>query len=166
MFEILGIYLIMPLLSLLTKEEHRKTLWFTVLLYFIFNSFIPNILKLFHIYYNESLSVRLGGWTIFVLIGYLLSTQNIEKKYRILIYIGALIGVVYRYATTFILSKEAGEVIKTTWGFTSWHSILLASAVFLFFKNIDYTKILKEKQKAINIITNIASCSFGIYLIH
>lgn len=44
LFEILGVYLTMPLLSLLTKKEYRKTLWLTVALFFVFNSFLPNIL--------------------------------------------------------------------------------------------------------------------------
>ena len=87
MFAILGLYLTMPLLSLLAKRENVKTLWFAVLLFFIFNSFLPNILKLFKINYNMDLTVQLGGYVIFVILGYLLSTQSIDKKYRIYIYI-------------------------------------------------------------------------------
>ena len=119
MFEILGLYLTMPLLSLLSRDEYRKTLWFTVLLIFIFNGFIPNVLNLFDIYYNSSLSIRLGGYVVYVILGYLLSTEILKKKYRILIYIGAILGIIYRYSTTFILSKEAGYVVKTTWGYIS-----------------------------------------------
>ena len=40
MFIILGLYLTMPLLSLLAKKEYTKQLWFVVLLYFIFNACI------------------------------------------------------------------------------------------------------------------------------
>lgn len=166
MFEILGIYLTMPLLSLLTKEEYRKTLWFTVLLFFIFNAFLPNILSLAGITFNSSFSVRIGGYIIFVILGYLLSTQEVNKKYRILIYAGALVGLIYRYSTTFILSKEAGKVIKTTWGYTSWHSILLTCAVFLLVKNINVEKMLEGKEQITNTIKKISSCSFGVYLIH
>ena len=167
MFEILGIYLTMPLLSLLAKEENRKTLWLTVLLFFVLNSFIPNILGLAGIQYNNSLSVRIGGYIIFVLLGYLLSTQDIEKKYRILIYIGAIIGLIYKYGTTFVLSKEAGQVIKTTWGsYSSWHSILLSCSVFLIIKNLNVEKILQGKEKIVKVLTTVSSCSFGIYLIH
>ena len=39
LFEILGVYLTMPILSLLTKKEERKTLWFIVIAFFIFNGF-------------------------------------------------------------------------------------------------------------------------------
>mgnify|MGYP000920603586 CR=1 FL=1 len=83
MFIILGLYLTMPLLSLLAKKEYTKQLWFVVLLYFIFNAFLPNILELFKIQLNTNLTVQLGGYAIFIILGYLLSTQNINPKYRI-----------------------------------------------------------------------------------
>ena len=166
MFSILGIYLTMPLLSLLSKDEYKKNLWFVVVLYFIFNALIPNLLKIFGINYNMNFTVQLGGFTIFILIGYLLSTEEISKNKRIIIYIGAIIGLLYRFITTFILSKEAGIVIKDTWGYTSWHSILLASAVFLFIKNLKLEEKLKNNRKLLNILTKISGCSFGIYLIH
>lgn len=85
MFIILGLYLTMPLLSLLAKKEYTKQLWFVVLLYFIFNAFLPNILELFKIQLNTNLTVQLGGYAIFIILGYLLSTQNINPKYRILL---------------------------------------------------------------------------------
>ena len=165
MFIILGLYLTMPLLSLLAKKEYTKQLWFVVLLYFIFNAFLPNILGLFKIQLNTNLTVQLGGYVIFIILGYLLSTQNINKKYRILIYIGAVIGLIYRFVTTFYLSKQAGSVVKTTCGYTSWHAILLTAAVFLIIKNLNFEKIITN-SKVRNFITKMSGCSFGIYLIH
>lgn len=165
MFEILGVYLTMPLISLLTKKEYRKTLWFIVVLYFIFNGLIPNILGMFEIYWNEAFAIRINGYLIYVILGYLLSTEELSKKQRIGIYIGACIGLVYRYITTFILSKNAGDVIKLSWGYFSWHCILLSCAVFIFIKNLN----LDTKIKSCKIrewLKNISGCSFGIYLIH
>ena len=163
MFTIMGLYLTMPLFSLMANEKCRKGLWLTVLLFFIFNAFLPNVLGLLKVQYNTNLSVNIGSYTIFIILGYLLSTQNIQKKHRILIYVGAIIGLIYRYLTTFVLSKEAGYVVKTTWGYSSWHSILLASSVLLFIKNLKVNYKLNKYEKY---ITSIAGCSFGIYLIH
>ena len=154
----------MPLLSLLTKKEYRKTLWLTVTLYFIFNSLIPNILVLFQINYNPDLSIQIGRYVIFVILGYLLSTQEINKKKRALLYLGAFIGIIFRYTSTYILSKQIGSVVKITWGYTSWHSILLACAVFVFVKNIHCDN--SYKHNASIILMNLSNCSFGIYLIH
>lgn len=165
MFIILGLYLTMPLLSLVAKKEYTKQLWFVVCLYFVFNAFLPNILGLLKIQTNANLTVQLGGYSIFIILGYLLATQNITKKYRILIYAGAIIGLIYRFATTFYLSKQAGSVVKTTWGYTSWHAILLTAAVFLIIKNLNFEKIITN-SKVRNFITKMSGCSFGIYLIH
>ena len=162
-WNIIGLYLTMPLLSLVAKKENKKSLWFVCILYFVLNGFIPNILSLIGITYNTGATVQLGGYIIFAILGYLLSQEEISKKYRLLFYISAIIGLVYRYSTTFILSKNAGYVVKTTWGYTSWHSILLACAIFVFIKSINLNK-LSEKCK--NILAQIAGCSYGIFLIH
>lgn len=165
MFDILGVYLTIPLLSLLTEKDDGKTLWLTIILFIIFNSFLPNILCLFGIYYNNSLSVQFGGYIVYVLLGYLLSTKDIDNKYKYLIYAIGIIGLVFRYVTTFIFSKEAGSVVTTTWGYTQWHCIFLSVSVFLFFKNSKINGIA-DKPNVTKAISKIASCSFGIYLIH
>ena len=162
-WNIIGIYLTMPLLSLLAKKENNKSLWFVVLLYFIFNAFIPNILSLVGINYNTNASVQFAGYVIFAILGYLLSNEDIKKKYKIIIIISAVLGLIYRYSTTFILSKEAGYVVKTTWGYTSWHAILLTSAVFIIVKDINFNNLSnKVKTK----LAEIAGCSYAIFLIH
>ena len=166
MFVILGIYLTMPLLSLVAKKEYHKTLWLMILLFFIFNAFLPNIFKVLQIQYNASLTVQIGDYVVFVLLGYLLSTEKIDKKYRIFVYIGAILGLIYRFTTTYIGSMQAGSVVKASWGYSSWHSILLTSAVFLWIKNLHLEEKLANKEKVKYGIMQIASCSFGIYLIH
>ena len=164
MFDILGIYLTMPLMSLVLKKENNKDLWLIVLLFFIFNGLLPNILPLFKLYLYNSLQVQMGGYIVFVILGYLLSTTDISKKHRIMIYIGAIIGLIYRYVTTYIWSMEQGVVVRTTWGYTSWHSILLACSVFLIVKEL--SKKINISNKVEKILKEVSSCSFGIYLTH
>ena len=166
MFNIIGIYLTMPLLSLLAKEENRNTLWFTVLLYFIFNATLTNILPLIGITYNYSLTVQVGGYVVYVFLGYLLSTQDLKKSHKTILYISAIIGLLFRYIVTFILSKQSGQVNKIVWSYTSWHCILLASAVFVLIKNLKINEKIKQNIRITNILKVISSCSLGIYLIH
>ena len=90
----------------------------------------------------------------------------LNKKQKIVIHIGTVIGLIFRYISTYILSKEAGTVIKTTWGYTQWHSILLSMSIFIIIKDLKIYERISKNEKLKNIIKEIAGCSFGIYLIH
>lgn len=165
LFIIIGLYLIMPLLSCLTKEEYRKTLWYMFFLYIIIDGFVPNILSLYKIYWNGVITSNLGSLVIFVILGYLLSTEDLKKRDKIIIHIGAVLGLIYRYVITFYLSKKTGMVNKLTWGYTSWNSILLAMSVFIIFKDLFENKI-KVSDNVAKALSVISGCSFGIYLTH
>ena len=164
-WDILGIYLTIPLFSkiITSEEEDKKLLWYIVIVFFVFNSLLPYILSVMGINYNYSFSLQIGSLSIFVLLGYLLANTNIEKKKRIILYIMAVLGVSFRYFMTYYFSKKYGYIDKSTWGYTQFHSIILASAVFVFFKNLNYDKISGKTRK---LLAKISSCSFGIYLIH
>lgn len=166
MFEILGVYLTLPLISLLTKSEYRKTLWFTCILFFVFNGFIPDILRLFDITWNQAFSIKIGGYIMYVILGYLLSTKNIEAKWKKFIYIGAIVGLIYRYLTMLFLSKYIDFPSGNNGGYFDWHCILLSMAIFILIKDLNIDKRLYGKDNITKTIANISNCSFGIYLSH
>ena len=165
LFLILGIYLTLPILSNLADDKYRKSLWYAVAVYFLFNAILPNILGTVGVYYNTDLGIAITGYMMYVILGYLLSTGEVDKKYRIIIYVSAIVAVLYRYFMTLIFSNQIGKIDNRTWGYTQFHVYILTSAIFLFVKNLRLDdKINSEKIK--NIISKISSCSFGIYLIH
>ena len=88
------------------------------------------------------------------------------NKQKIALYIFTIVGLAYRYIITFLLSKQTGEVIKNTWGYGQWHSILLASSVFVFVKGLKINETIKNNRKITEILKKVSGCSFGIYLIH
>lgn len=163
LFVIMGIYLTIPLFTPLTEKKNRKLLWYGVICFFIFNTLVPDILTFFGIHFNENLSLRIGEYLVFVFLGYLLSTCNLTKRKRILLYTGGLLAIVYRYFTTALFSANAGTLVRTTWGYSSFHSIILASAVFVFIKNLPLDKLSARVKKTCSLL---AGCSFGIYLSH
>lgn len=165
MFVIIGVYLTLPVLSILAEDKYRKTLWYLVGGMFITKSVLPVVLKAFGITYNNYLTILFDGYIIFVILGYLLSTMNLTKKRRCLIYILGILSCILRYFVTYYLSTRDGHINKILFGYTQFHSVLLASAVFIFIKNINWDKFIK-KEKYKNILAKIAGCSFGVYLIH
>lgn len=79
-----------------------------------------------------------------------------------IIYALGLASMVFRYVYTYISSNNLGYVDRTYFDYTAWPSVLLAVAVFVFFKYLD-TSRFEPHTKA---ISKLASCSFGVYLIH
>lgn len=165
LFLIMGAYLTMPVLSRLSKPEYRKTAWYLVGVFFIFNALIPNLLKLAGVTYNTDFGLMMGQWCMYIVLGYLLSTQDIAKKYRVILYSLGILSIVYRYATTIVLSNQAGKLVNTTWGYGQFHTILLSSAVFVFVKNMNL-KWIEKHVKLVKTLGVLAGCSFGIYLVH
>ena len=167
-WEILGIYLTLPIISKIIYNKGKvdnRILWYFVITFFIFNSFLPYIFSLFSINYNLAFSIRIGEYYIFVVLGYLLLNTDIKKKHRIILYILGILCIIFRYTMTYFLSHKYGMLDRSTWGYTQFHSIILACVVFVFFKYLNLNKI-KNNEKICHIIQRVSSCSFGIYLIH
>lgn len=162
MFLIIGIYLTIPVIAKLSED--RKTLWYIVILLFITKSFLPLILKLIGISYNNDLAIGINGYLIFVILGYLIRDMDISKKNRIIIYILGINSCLFRYFWTYFSSTKLGYKDGLLFDYTQFHSVFLAVAVFVLIKQIKWNKYISKKSQ--RIISKISSCSFGIYLIH
>lgn len=162
---IFSVYLSMPVLSLLTESKNRNILWYIVVVSAIFGS-LPQLLRLIGIEWNNELIFPVaGGYIMFVVLGYLISTQNIKKFHRIIIYLLGIFAILIRYFTTYFLSMRDGYVNRSFWGYTFFTGLFLALAVFVFVKHLNLSKI-EENDKIVKVVQKISSCSFGIYLIH
>ena len=160
-----AVYISMPVLSLLTEPKHRKTLWYLAVVSAIFNS-IPLISKITKINWNGAFNFPIAcGYIGYVVLGYLISTQDISKRKRYIIYFLGIISLLIRYFATYFLSKRDGVINKLLFGYLYFTALFLALAVFVFIKNINLNKIFRTEKTA-KIISRISSCSFGIYLIH
>lgn len=159
----ISITLAMPVLSCL--KECRDVLWYAVIVAFILNCFGPVVFSLIGKTWNWGVNIPvLGGSLIFVVLGYLLATQDINKKIRHAIYAIALFCLCFRYGQIFISSANLGYVDRTLFNYNSFTAIFPAVAVFLFIKNIDWNKtlVVKHSQQ----LATISGCSFGVFLIH
>ena len=164
-WSLFSIYISIPVLSVLTEQKNRKVLWYIVIVSAIFNS-IPVISKLTKINWNVSFNFPIAmGDIMYVVLGYLISTQDIKRKRRYIIYGLGVLAVFIRYFGTYYLSQNNGQLNKLFFGYTYFTALFLALAVFVFFKNVNYEKIFKQ-DKTKKIISKVSACSFGIYLIH
>ena len=168
---IISIYLFMPFLSVLVEQQYRKSLWYIVISGLVINATIPLICTLAGIEWNTNISIPLNGYSLFVVLGYLLSTENIEKNYRMGIYACGIIGLIVRYAGIYVLSIKTGEKNPVFFNYGHIYSYALAIAVFVLFKYIKWEKMIVFFSKVLklpyqNIVMCMSSASLGIYLIH
>ena len=160
-----AVYMCIPVLTCLI-EKSEKYLWYMFGAGIITISILPFLCKVFSVEFNSALSFPLtGGYIIFVIEGYLLSKVEFSKRTRLVIYVLGIIGILARYGGTLYLSKRYNEINRIFWGYLNWPSVALATAVFVFFKYNNWDS-LKRNEKMYNVIVQIASASFGIYLTH
>ncbi|WP_180326749.1 acyltransferase [Raoultibacter phocaeensis] len=162
-FAIISLTLAMPVLSLLA--DHRKALWYLVGVSFALMSVAPLLFKAVDLPWNSSLNLPVaGGYVMYAVLGYLVATGDVPKKYRIAVYVAAVACLVFRYAFTYVGSYELGATDRTLFTYTAFTAVLPALAVFLLFKQHDWSSPFFSKHA--RAITAISGCSFGIYLIH
>lgn len=164
-----SVYLTIPLFSLVDEDKRigKKGIFtYLILVYIVLNVLLPFVCRLTGIQWNSALNaVSCGGYVVWFLIGYLLSNTDINKKFRILIYILGLIGFFMYFYLTVQNSFKTGRFDKTYAGYMNIPAIFMGTAVFVFFKYGKWNFIDKH-EKAVRFVRNLSSASFGVYLIH
>lgn len=166
---IIYLYCLIPVLSILTeKKEYRKTMWAIVCFIFIFQSLLKPICTMLHITFPGVLNYMLGqnSYIIYVLLGYLLSTTKLSKKQKMGLYSLAIIALLTRYLHTLFVSVDTGVLNKDSWGYTAFTGLLPTVALFVFIKDINWEKIFDKLKINTKILSDLAGCTFGVYLIH
>ncbi len=160
-----AIYLAMPALSLL--KNHRKILWYMAGTSFLLTSFLPPLFRYVGLGWNGGLNMPMvGGYLMFAILGYLLSTEPLTRRQRVGIYLLGLFGAALRYGMTVLLSLRDGTINKTFFDYGGYYSVFLAVAVFVFFRHLKPLDRLQDNPKAARILSTVSGCSFGVYLSH
>lgn len=164
-----SVYLTIPLFSLVDEDKRigKKGIFtYLILVYIVLNVLLPFVCRLTGIQWNSALNaVSCGGYVVWFLIGYLLANTDINKKFRMLIYILGLIGFFMYFYLTVQNSFKTGRFDKTYAGYMNIPAIFMGTAVFVLFKYGKWNLIDKH-EKAVRFVRNLSSASFGVYLIH
>ncbi len=161
--ELFVCYLCVPIFSLIPKEQRQKPFLFIILYGIIVNSLLPLTLSLLGIPLSIPKLPILGSYMIFMFIGYYISSYPIKKWCRLVIYGLGLIALAVHLFGTWHYSYQMGRVYGVFKGYVNATSIIYSSAVFLFFKNLEDSKLCDFLYK---ICKPFAPTTLGIYLIH
>ena len=141
---------------------------YAVILGIFFVFIIPFICTILHISMNTAIIPPvISGYIVYVLLGYILDNVQINRRFRIIIYILGFIGWLLHFGGTLILSRGKAEINGTFKGYLNFPCLFQSVAVFVFIKYIDYKKVLGLLYERFSIIIyNLSSLTFGVYLTH
>ena len=155
-----GIYLLIPLLSLIPPDK-RKTA-FSVIVAFLF---VTHYILPFILYFSGFDAVSKSGsfFILFVLCGYLIKTYDIPKLLRTVIYVLGIAGFIAFILGTVRMSLAAGEFIELFRIKDGLITCLITIAVFTFAK---YNLNFNAGGKFMAFVNRFNKYSLSIYILH
>lgn len=103
------------------------------------------------------------GYTGYFILGYYLYRQHtLQPKYRRILYVCGIAGVILSIIGTSLLSKQAGESVSYFYNYLNILTVLTASALFV---SVRYSTP-QFSVKTGKLIKSMSDLTLGIYLIH
>ena len=158
------VYLCMPLYAAVEKNKRKFVFSYLVGIAFVFNMILPFLKNVFSSDLNTFLRVPvLAEFLIWPLLGWLLHNCEIKKWQKVIIYVLALSGLMMHICGTYVLSMEAGRIVRTFKGYENVPSVLYAMGVFVFLKDVG-TLIMKNERVA-RLVGMLGRYAFEVYLL-
>ena len=171
-FPLFAVYAAIPVISLvLQAKDHRKYLWFAVGATFMLNWTLKPLLSILGIKYNSYLIMPISaGYMIYVLFGYLISTEQWVHKKRIILYLLAAASGVFAILYTISASAKSGATVRYLFSYDYFPSALTGAAIFVFVKHLfdkpSVAQVFHCRQKLTNLIRTVSGCCMGVWLTH
>lgn len=156
-------YLCIPLFSAVPEGKRKDIFLYLIGLAFVCNSLAPFLIKIFCPALKWPFHIDvMGGFLIYILLGYILSRFDILSRYRYWIYIIGIIGLLAHIIGTYNLSIKAGEIIQTYKGYLNVPCILYSVAVFVFIK-VHSDEVM---AKVGGVVRWLKDYTFAVFLMH
>jgi surface polysaccharide O-acyltransferase-like enzyme len=168
-YMIIGIYMIVPFLRLISSDE--KLMKYYIILSVIFMSTMPVILLLpnavsipINIVVTQLRMNFVLGWVGIFILGYYLSVCTITKKAETILYILGIAGLIFTIVVNSLMSIRNNQSYEPLYDLTNINILLTAIAVFVYFR-LHVSKV-EFSERAKKLILILSECSFGVYFIH
>lgn len=159
-YSIIPIYLCIPIFSLLTKN--KKVMWFLFSLCLINTTILPLFTR-FVVPVNFDLPFTNYSYIGYVLLGWLLANTEVPKKIRLLLYGGAVVGIVGMVIGTYLINQPSQKLDVLFMDYNSICCYLIAAGVFVLVKSINWSFL--DKPVLSKIVSTVSGACFGIYLV-
>lgn len=173
-FLIIGIYILVPVFSLIAQNE--KVLKYSLIVFLALGIFIPTVYSLINDFGKGSLCSfassfiydiqRMSpeafiGYPGFFLLGYYLDKKEFSIKQRIALYIAGIIGVLATILLTVSVSRLQNTPSETYYSGFMINVFLVVVALFVGFKYA-----FKNRAKENRFIKYLSVSCYGVYLVH
>jgi surface polysaccharide O-acyltransferase-like enzyme len=162
LYELLAIYLFVPILRIFIKGAEPVHLWYFAAIWMLFGP-VQNMLENMA---GFNVAINLGFFTSYIgffFIGYLLGRLQFSNKIAAVAALLYVLGGAYTMYATYSLSSAAGDFVQYYYWYTRINIVLMSFAAFIALKNIG-EKI--SDDRAARWLGRFARASFGIYLVH
>lgn len=151
------IYAYIPFLSLMVVRLSHNQIVSLLVIMVIFQSLLPSVFFLFGL--NCKFPLPLGGYFMYALLGYYLSSNGIDKNDRLcyLCYIIAVISIILRYVMLYTFETKDVNLFS----YFGIYAVFPSIAIFLFFKRLKISNTWLPR-----VFTFLAKRSYGVFLIH
>lgn len=170
-YDIFIIYLISPLLKKIIVHSTKKEfeywlgLWFAATILLTLIQSLAGFFGGSEYFYVHILNIPfVSGLPGYCILGYYLHHNNLSKRFRIAIYIGALVSVPSTIFGTYFISLSKNMLNESLYSHFAVTTVTVSIAIFIAVKNINWNRFLTESfQKLLGTMSN---ATYGIYLIH
>jgi len=176
---VIGLYLGTPIYRAIAVD--RDLAKYTIIISTITFQLVPSIVYLVKFYtkfeginilqnfFNQLQFEMAGSYSVYYLLGYLLSTYEFKKRRNV--YAMYVVGIIGTILTTFFYvyhTLKAGRIEQFMINFNSITVAMSTVGGFLFFQYTvnDWIKPLVEQSWFRKTLSVLSECSFGVYLWH
>ncbi len=163
-YAIFGIYLSMPILSLIAKKENFRQIQYLCLLAFLFGGVFPCVTRFIQPINNWIVPPIVSGYIGYVFLGWLIRHETFSKRVRVLIYVSGVFGALLMFFGTWFLTRRQQSTDILFMEYNSVACYPLSAAVMLGAKHFPWRVVYKLiPQKA---VSKMASAGLGVYVLH
>lgn len=168
LYMIIGLYILVPLIRIFTKNAAKKHYHYLFLIYAVFGSFLPLINDSL-LFANSTLEINfkimeLMGFTIYFILGFYLYKYEVTKRARMWIYVAAVMSVIVQILGTYFISYKVGIAHQLLFEYSRPNVVIQTIAVYLFVK--EFSRRLRFSAHAKTVISTLSKFTFGMYLAH
>ena len=160
-----AVYLCIPLFAAVPEENRIKVFAYLSAAAVVFNALIPAVIYCsgYDIAYDFSVPA-VGGYLLYILLGYIISRADFSKKTRLAFYIAGTAGLFLKILLTYHYSMSAGVIAVFFEDYLCLPSIMYSCGVYVFFR-YEGEKILRNGsvRKAVRFLSDY---TLGYYLLH